>query len=943
MRSKRRLYRDVVQSERLESRLLFSIPEPNDTFDTAFTPSDNIYLEKQYTQSDSVSSTDTDYYKFYNLYGKSNLYAVVNGLSADADLYVYNSNRQQIGSSTNSGNLSEQVIIDLPANQYFYLKVQKYGGGSTNYGIYLLNDYAGDTLAKARDIGTSWGQSNSSYWAYNQIFLNDYMDFRDKTDIFKFQMEAPGNVSLRRLPTQDPGGGALVTNLQLLDANGTVIANGSAGDGGLNLDRFTLNTGTYYVKLVQSAGSGNYQLRITSDYAGDTTATARQLGDITNTSREEYDMVGAPFLPTYQDELDLYKFNVTKTTPLDVYLNIPSFFTQPTFDANLFIAQDSSGDGFIQSNEITSSSNVSGNDELHLAALNPGTYYVGVKQNGAYTGYQLDLNSDLDKPTGGAPTYQNMTKAQNFNTLVGRTTFKGGFGLSPGGDNSDFYKFTLSATARVSVNAFTNQVLSRGSGVPYVQIVKDSNNNQVLDSGESLVNGSGSATIQLSAGTYYLALSGSGGQFDYYGQILADYAGDTPGQARLMAAISGTNPSTQTFQDNISQDFGPGSDVNDFYSFVLPSTYTGTLKTTGVSGEDLSLTLYKDLNNNGIIDAGENVGASDALNSPNETIIKSLTAGKYFVLVKGINGETNYTLTANFGGTPVGDPDDTISEVINRTANIKSLGQFADFNMDPLDDVDLIKLTVTAGQKVGFDVDSRNGSNLNTFLRVFNSSGTQLTSNDNGTGPGETLGNFSYVEYTFNAAGTYYVGVSLAPNKTYSATTGTGDVNGSAIGAYRLYLNSLGTVTAPTVLRVNAGGTGFTTSDGKFFDADTGFTGGITSTSAYAVDNTTDDFLYYTRRFGSNFNFSKTVVNGSYTMTLNFAESFYTSAGQRKFNVFAEGNQILSNFDIVAAAGAGKKAVSRAFSVNVIDGKIDLSFAGVLGDALISSISLTKV
>jgi hypothetical protein len=118
--------------------------------------------------------------------------------------------------------------------------------------------------------------------------------------------------------------------------------------------------------------------------------------------------------------------------------------------------------------------------------------------------------------------------------------------------------------------------------------------------------------------------------------------------ARAMAAISGSNPPTQTFKDYIEQDFGPGSDVNDFYRFDLNRTYDVTLTTTGVAGEDLSLSLIRDANNNGVVDPGDVLVTSDALNSPFETISRSLAAGRYFARVTGINGGTNYTLTAKF-------------------------------------------------------------------------------------------------------------------------------------------------------------------------------------------------------------------------------------------------------------------------------------------------------
>ena len=93
----------------------------------------------------------------------------------------------------------------------------------------------------------------------------------------------------------------------------------------------------------------------------------------------------------------------------------------------------------------------------------------------------------------------------------------------------------------------------------------------------------------------------------------------------------------------------------------------------------------------------------------------------------------------------------------------------------------------------------------------------------------------------------------------------------------------------------------------------------------------------------SNFIYSHAVANGTYTLSLYFAESTYTAVGQRKFDVFAEGAQILNDFDIVQAAGGAKKALIKTFTVTVNDGRIDLSFAGVVGDAMVSGISLVKM
>ncbi|MEH2072343.1 MAG: DVUA0089 family protein [Nostoc sp.] len=785
--------------------------EPNNTFNQATVVPD-IYLEQNFYTSDSVSPSDLDdYYKFFTLYGPSTLYGALNGLSADADLYVYDQNQNLVASSTLGSNQSETINVALQGNQYYYVKVHNYNSSNTtNYGLYLYNDYSGPTLATARDIGTSWGQTSSKYLAYNKIGWQDYLDYRDNVDVVKFTMEAPGTISLRMKDFTYTGG--LQATMQLLDSNGNVLQTvaGTVGNG-LNVDRYSAPAGTYYVKYTQTYGSDPYTVRIVTDYAGDVTGTARDLGNVSGSSRRLYDMVGGEFgLPTYEDANDLYKFTLDKTSPIDIRLDIDtSAFPPPTFDANLRLARDTNNDGFISADEVFLSSSNPGDDQLSTT-LGAGTYYVQVVQNGAYTNYQLDLDSDFDAVPSDPQPSSNLSKARSLGNLIGETPYiDDGSGISAG-DFSDYFKFTMTAAGQLSASAFTNPYYSRNTQNPTLSIVRDLNNNQRLDPGETITPFSvGSLSANLAAGTYFIHANVYGEQAAYSLRLVSDYAGNTLSTARPLAAISGATPPNQTFQDYIEQAFDASSDVNDFYRFDLPSTYEVTLNTTGVAGEDLSLSLIKDVNNNGAIDAGDILATSNALNSPTETLSRVLGAGRYFVRVQGVNGSTNYTLTSKFV-SPSQDPDDTIAEVENRSANIKTLGQFVDFSLNTQTDTDLVKFTVSAGQQVGFDVDSRNGSNLNTYLRVFNSSGTQLAANNDGAAPGEASSQFSYLAYTFTQAGTYYVGVSLSPNSNYNAVTGVGDIGGSGTtGDYRLTLNDLGRVFTGDALNNSiAGGSG---------------------------------------------------------------------------------------------------------------------------------------
>ena len=83
----------------------------------------------------------------------------------------------------------------------------------------------------------------------------------------------------------------------------------------------------------------------------------------------------------------------------------------------------------------------------------------------------------------------------------------------------------------------------------------------------------------------------------------------------------------------------------------------------------------------------------------------------------------------------------------------------------------------------------------------------------------------------------------------------------------RLFLHAVSPAPLPTI-RINDGGaTPFTDSAGNVWEADRGFTGGTASRSSYGVANTTDDRLYYERRWGP-FTYSLPVDNGDYTLSL---------------------------------------------------------------------------
>jgi hypothetical protein len=124
--------------------------------------------------------------------------------------------------------------------------------------------------------------------------------------------------------------------------------------------------------------------------------------------------------------------------------------------------------------------------------------------------------------------------------------------------------------------------------------------------------------------------------------------------------------------------------------------------------------------------------------------------------------------------------------------------------------------------------------------------------------------------------------------------------------------------------------------------ADSSYTGGTTYTTTNTIANTTSPTLYQSVRYGNLFSYQFSVANGSYLVKLKFAEPYYTSPGQRVFNAAINGTPVLTNFDIVAQAGGGYRALDEVFAVGVTSGQITIQFTSGPADVpLINAIEIT--
>jgi beta-galactosidase len=196
------------------------------------------------------------------------------------------------------------------------------------------------------------------------------------------------------------------------------------------------------------------------------------------------------------------------------------------------------------------------------------------------------------------------------------------------------------------------------------------------------------------------------------------------------------------------------------------------------------------------------------------------------------------------------------------------------------------------------------------------------------------------------STGTTYSDTSAAPTTTYYYIVEGTDAAGTSAAS------NTASATTPEidctsncgsdVLAISAGGPG-----AGIFSPDEDFTGGTPSgtnatINTSGVTNPAPQSVYQNQRFG-NFSYTLTGLTPgtSYVLRLHFDEFYFTQPGQRVFNVSINGTQVLTNFDILAAAGGQDIAIVEQFAATAnAQGQIVLQFVSVTNNAEVNGIEV---
>ena len=222
--------------------------------------------------------------------------------------------------------------------------------------------------------------------------------------------------------------------------------------------------------------------------------------------------------------------------------------------------------------------------------------------------------------------------------------------------------------------------------------------------------------------------------------------------------------------------------------------------------------------------------------------------------------------------------------------------------------------TASTGAK-GYNVYRGTLSDGEALTPIGTTNGTTTSFTDTGVSNGST--------YFYNVAATNSVGISPDSNEI-TATPATGGAGG------------------PMSIDCGGGAAGP-------FVADTDFAGGSTSSTTQTIQTAQlaapvpPQAVLQTNRHGAmTYSIGGFTAGSARTVTLYFEEHFWSASGKRQFNVGINGTQVLTNFDIFAAAGAQFNAISRTFAVNAdASGRVAIAFsAGAADSPMINGISV---
>jgi beta-galactosidase len=202
---------------------------------------------------------------------------------------------------------------------------------------------------------------------------------------------------------------------------------------------------------------------------------------------------------------------------------------------------------------------------------------------------------------------------------------------------------------------------------------------------------------------------------------------------------------------------------------------------------------------------------------------------------------------------------------------------------------------------------------------------------------GSTMSGFTPSASTLLASGltsTAYSNTSLTAATTYYYVVEAVDGVGASVASTQTSATTLSAAFSNDIIAIHSGGLAVSNSTGgdASFVADEYFTGGGSSNSNTLVNtsgvaNAAPEAVYQSERNGTfNYTVPGLAPGAQYSVLLHFAETYFTAAGARVFNVAINGTTVLSSFDIYAKVGGNTALVEQFNATANNSGQIVITY-----------------
>jgi hypothetical protein len=203
--------------------------------------------------------------------------------------------------------------------------------------------------------------------------------------------------------------------------------------------------------------------------------------------------------------------------------------------------------------------------------------------------------------------------------------------------------------------------------------------------------------------------------------------------------------------------------------------------------------------------------------------------------------------------------------------------------------------------------------------------------------------------------GTNYSAAGLTASTTYYYVVEAVDSSGSSAASNQASAETEAAGAVTEVVAIASGGPAQSNASGGdySFVADEDFVGGGINGKTTATINLTQPganaapmAVYQNGRNGTiTYTIPGLTPGSSYTVLLHFAETYFTAAGDREFNVAINGTSVLTNFDILGTVGAENAALVEIFTARAnSSGQILIAFtSGAVNQPLVMGIEVRTI